>query len=138
MTKQIGERPHDRLPMTVPFMELKDEHRALREELRKVWDEALDSGAFVGGTGVERFERAFAEFCEVKCAVGVGNGGARALDRMPLTAGRVRSVPLRAAIRGEDGPGVSPPAKSSPGLTAAPSAAIIAYERHTTREINYV
>ena len=74
MTKQIGERPHDRLPMTVPFMELKDEHRALREELRKVWDEALDSGAFVGGTGVERFERAFAEFCEVKCAVGVGNG----------------------------------------------------------------
>ena len=60
--------------MTVPFMELKDEHRALREELRKVWDEALDSGAFVGGTGVERFERAFAEFCEVECAVGVGNG----------------------------------------------------------------
>jgi len=60
--------------MTVPFMELKDEHRALREELRRVWDEALDSGAFVGGSGVERFERAFAEFCEVKCAVGVGNG----------------------------------------------------------------
>ncbi len=74
MTKQIGERLHDRLPMTVPFMELKDEHRALREELRRVWDEALDSGAFVGGSGVERFERAFAEFCEVTCAVGVGNG----------------------------------------------------------------
>ena len=55
-------------------MELKDEHRALREELREVWDEALDSGAFVGGARVERFEKAFAEFCEVKCAVGVGNG----------------------------------------------------------------
>jgi dTDP-4-amino-4,6-dideoxygalactose transaminase len=55
-------------------MELKDEHRALREELRKVWDEALDTGAFVGGARVETFEKAFSEFCEVKCAVGVGNG----------------------------------------------------------------
>src|SRR5438094_3831827 len=60
--------------MTVPFVELRDEHRALRDDLRRAWDEALDSGAFVGGARVEGFEKAFAEFCEVRCAVGVGNG----------------------------------------------------------------
>src|SRR6266571_3114728 len=60
--------------MKVPFVELKAEHRLLREDLRRVWDEALDSAAFIGGASVENFERAFAEFCEVHHAIGVGNG----------------------------------------------------------------
>jgi dTDP-4-amino-4,6-dideoxygalactose transaminase len=60
--------------MNVPFVDLKSEHNALREELRKVWNEALDNASFVGGAPVENFEKAFAEFCEVKHAVGVGNG----------------------------------------------------------------
>src|ERR1043166_7967014 len=60
--------------MKIPFMDLKSEHRLLREELRRVWDEALDSAAFIGGAAVENFEKAFAEFCKVRYAAGVGNG----------------------------------------------------------------
>ncbi len=60
--------------MKVPFVELKAEHHLLREDLRRVWEEALDNAAFIGGTPVENFERAFAAFCEVHHAIGVGNG----------------------------------------------------------------
>ena len=68
------ERPRELPRLNVPFMDLKSEHRALREALRNVWDTALDNGAFIGGEAVENFEKSFAAFCEVKHAVGVGNG----------------------------------------------------------------
>ncbi len=55
-------------------MELKREHEILRKDLQKVWDDVLDSTGFIGGAAVEGFETAFAAFCEVKHAVGVGNG----------------------------------------------------------------
>ena len=55
-------------------MELKNEHRLLREQIRSAWEAALDSAAFVGGGAVEQFENSFAQFCEVKHAVGVANG----------------------------------------------------------------
>jgi dTDP-4-amino-4,6-dideoxygalactose transaminase len=58
----------------VPFTDLKSEHHALREGLRKIWEETLDHAAFIGGAPVERFENAFADFCETRHAVGVGNG----------------------------------------------------------------
>jgi dTDP-4-amino-4,6-dideoxygalactose transaminase len=60
--------------MNVPFMELKTEHEALRGDLRRAWDEALDNAAFIGGASVERFEAAFAKFCEAQHAIGVANG----------------------------------------------------------------
>jgi dTDP-4-amino-4,6-dideoxygalactose transaminase len=60
--------------MNVPFMDLKSEHRALRDDLRVAWEKTIDDAAFVGGAAVDRFEREFAEFCEAKHAVGVGNG----------------------------------------------------------------
>src|SRR6266581_1954367 len=60
--------------MKVPFVELKAEHHLLREDLRRVWEEALDNAAFIGGAAVANFERAFAEFCRVRHAIGVGNG----------------------------------------------------------------
>lgn len=74
MAKQIENRPRFRSLMNVPFMELKTEHQVLREDLWKVWDDALDNAAFVGGAAVEEFENAFAKFCEVRHAIGVGNG----------------------------------------------------------------
>jgi dTDP-4-amino-4,6-dideoxygalactose transaminase len=58
----------------VPFMDLKSDHRALRSNLLSIWQEALDSAAFIGGAPVERFENAFADFCNVRYAIGVGNG----------------------------------------------------------------
>src|SRR5437016_9312971 len=55
-------------------MDLKSEHHKLRNELGKVWDTLLDSATFVGGRQVEEFERSFAQFCQVKHAIGVANG----------------------------------------------------------------
>jgi dTDP-4-amino-4,6-dideoxygalactose transaminase len=60
--------------MRVPFMDLKSEHQSLRADLLRIWGDVLDSASFVGGTAVERFERNFANYCEVRHAVGVGNG----------------------------------------------------------------
>jgi dTDP-4-amino-4,6-dideoxygalactose transaminase len=74
MAKQIEEGAPRLSRMDVPFMELKSEHRVLREELHKVWDNVLDSAGFIGGAAVEGFENAFAKFCEVKHAIGVANG----------------------------------------------------------------
>jgi dTDP-4-amino-4,6-dideoxygalactose transaminase len=60
--------------MNVPFTDLKSEHRLLRSELLAVWDQMLDSGSFIGGSAVETFEKAFADHCETRHAIGVANG----------------------------------------------------------------
>jgi len=74
MARQIEESPYHQTRISVPFLDLKSQHRSLREDLWRVWDEVLDSAGFIGGSPVEQFEKAFAEFCETKHAVGVGNG----------------------------------------------------------------
>src|SRR5712691_987908 len=60
--------------MKVPFTDLKTEHQSLRAGVLRMWGDILESAAFIGGTAIERFERNFADFCEVRHAVGVGNG----------------------------------------------------------------
>ncbi len=74
MAKQIVKEPRYKTPRTVPFMDLKNEHQRLRDDLRQIWDGLLESAAFVGGPQVDEFEKSFAEFCEVKHAIGVANG----------------------------------------------------------------
>ena len=58
----------------IPFLDLVTPHAELRDELLKVVGSALDTAAFIGGPGVEAFERNFAEFCETEHCVGVGSG----------------------------------------------------------------
>src|SRR5437868_1550578 len=60
--------------MNVPFADVSGEHRILRTQLLAKWSDLLESAAFVGGPVVERFENAFAEFCESEYTIGVGNG----------------------------------------------------------------
>ena len=72
----------------VPFVDLISVHRELREELRDVFEAALDSAAFIGGPVVEQFEREFAEFCRSEFCVGMGSG-TDAL-RLALVAAGVR------------------------------------------------
>jgi dTDP-4-amino-4,6-dideoxygalactose transaminase len=60
--------------MHVPFTDLKDEYRSLRGELLAVWGQILDSASFIGGSPVEAFEKAFADYCESRYAIGVANG----------------------------------------------------------------
>jgi len=58
----------------VPFLDLVTVHRELREELRSVFETALDTAGFVGGPAVQEFERDFAEFCESQFCVGMASG----------------------------------------------------------------
>jgi len=49
-------------------------HDEVREEIEAGWRDLVDRSAFVGGQAVADFERAFAGYCTVPYAVGVGSG----------------------------------------------------------------
>src|SRR5438445_13400240 len=58
----------------IPFLDLITVHRELREELRAVFETALDTAGFIGGPMVRDFERDFAELCESRFCVGMASG----------------------------------------------------------------
>ncbi len=60
--------------MKVPFADLRAMHEEVRGEIEAAWRGLVDRSAFVGGPAVAEFEHAFAEYCEVPHAVGVGSG----------------------------------------------------------------
>ncbi len=60
--------------MRVPFNQLQALHMSHRESLAKALLDVLDSGWFVLGPQVQRFERDFAGYCGVPHCIGVGNG----------------------------------------------------------------
>jgi dTDP-4-amino-4,6-dideoxygalactose transaminase len=60
--------------MNIPFLDLKIPHQELRTELREAFERVLDSGWYIIGTEVKKFEQEFAEYCQAKYCVGAGNG----------------------------------------------------------------
>lgn len=60
--------------MKVPFLDLKSHHEPIRAQLDAAISQVIDSGAFAGGPFVAAFEREFADYCEAKFAIGLGNG----------------------------------------------------------------
>lgn len=60
--------------MKIPFLDLKAHHDPIKDEVMKVIGEVIDKNAFAGGPYVASFEKAFAEYCGVKHAIGVGSG----------------------------------------------------------------
>ena len=58
----------------VSFLDLITPHRELEPELISVFQAALRSAGFVGGSMVADFERDFARFCDVTDCVGVSSG----------------------------------------------------------------
>ncbi|KRW69520.1 MULTISPECIES: DegT/DnrJ/EryC1/StrS family aminotransferase [Stutzerimonas] len=64
----------------IRFLGLKDINARYREELIQAAATVIDSGRYISGQAVARFEDAFAIFCNVKHCVGVGNG----LDALTL------------------------------------------------------
>src|SRR5437870_11331230 len=60
--------------MKVSFADLRAMHDEVRAEIEAAWRELEDRSAFVGGPAVADFEHAFADYCEVPHAVGVGSG----------------------------------------------------------------
>jgi dTDP-4-amino-4,6-dideoxygalactose transaminase len=61
---------------TVPFADVRAEHRPLLGELRRAADRVLSSGAFSGGAEVEAFEAELADHVGAAHAVGVASGTA--------------------------------------------------------------
>ena len=64
----------------VKFLDLKKINDQYKNELLKVCKEVIESGWYILGKEVEKFEEEFANYCETKYAVGVGNG----LDALKL------------------------------------------------------
>ena len=60
--------------MKVPFIDLSREAEFLFEELKIETEEVLKSGNYINGPKVRRFEKEFAEYCNVNHAISVGNG----------------------------------------------------------------
>jgi len=58
----------------VPFLDLAKLHEPIRHELDSAYKRVMDSGWFIMGPELEAFESEFAQYCEVKYCIGVGNG----------------------------------------------------------------
>lgn len=66
--------PHQGAPMPIPLVDLAAQYATIKEEIRSAIDDVLATTAFIRGPRVAAFETAFAAFCGVPHAVGVGNG----------------------------------------------------------------
>jgi dTDP-4-amino-4,6-dideoxygalactose transaminase len=80
----------------VPFLDLKAQYRQIKPEVDRAIAEVLESTRFVGGERVERFERAFADYCGAKYALGMNSGTAAlhlALIALGLKRGQEVIVP---------------------------------------------
>lgn len=66
--------------MDIPFLSLKDINARHADELKAAAARVIDSGWYILGQEVAAFEQAFADYCGVRHAIGVGNG----LDALSL------------------------------------------------------
>jgi dTDP-4-amino-4,6-dideoxygalactose transaminase len=60
--------------MKIPFLPLGLINQTIRDELDSAYHRVMDSGTFIMGCELEAFEQEFAQYCEVKHCIGVGNG----------------------------------------------------------------
>ena len=58
----------------IPLVGLFDQYQTIKPEIDAAIQNIITNSAFVGGDEVRRFEKEFAEYCEAKACVGVGNG----------------------------------------------------------------
>ena len=60
--------------MDIPYVDIGGQYAEQREEILAAIDGVLKSGQYILGPELEKFESSFAKVCEVKHAIGVGNG----------------------------------------------------------------
>jgi dTDP-4-amino-4,6-dideoxygalactose transaminase len=60
----------------IPFLDLATLHAEIRPDLDEAFRRVTDSGQFVGGEFVNRFEQEWADYCGTRYAVGVSDGTA--------------------------------------------------------------
>ncbi len=58
----------------IPFLDLKAGYLELKEEMDEACRRVFDSGCYILGEEVEQFEQEFAQYCEAKHCIAVGNG----------------------------------------------------------------
>ena len=58
----------------IPFLDLAKVEKQFSEEIKKSVNQVIDSGWFILGQNVQKFEQEFANFCGAKHAIGVANG----------------------------------------------------------------
>ncbi|MCX6719919.1 MAG: aminotransferase class I/II-fold pyridoxal phosphate-dependent enzyme, partial [Candidatus Staskawiczbacteria bacterium] len=56
------------------FLNLKAQYDSIKNEINSAIKRVLESGEFIGGAEVEKFEKEFAKFCGVKYAISVNSG----------------------------------------------------------------
>jgi dTDP-4-amino-4,6-dideoxygalactose transaminase len=62
--------------MPVPFLDLQTQYHSLKSELEPAIQDVIESSSFALGPAVERFERAFADYCGAAHCIGVNSGTA--------------------------------------------------------------
>ena len=60
--------------MKIQFVDLKAQYYSVKEEILETINNVIENSAFIGGNVVKKFESEFAEFCNAKYCIGVGNG----------------------------------------------------------------
>lgn len=60
--------------MKIPFVTFLPMEKELNEEMRAAFDRVFTRSWYIGGVEDEVFEKAFADYCDMKYCVGVGNG----------------------------------------------------------------
>jgi dTDP-4-amino-4,6-dideoxygalactose transaminase len=60
--------------MKVPYIDLSFQHKNIKTELIEAVSNIIETGQFILGDEVKRFEKSFAELCHTKYAIGVANG----------------------------------------------------------------
>ena len=86
---------------TVPFVDLKAQFHQIYNEIDGSIKSVIQNTAFIRGKFVEEFEKNFAEFCNAKYCIGVGNGTDAlfiALKSLGVTSGDEVIVPANSFI----------------------------------------
>ncbi|MDO8619163.1 MAG: DegT/DnrJ/EryC1/StrS family aminotransferase [Candidatus Daviesbacteria bacterium] len=59
----------------IKFVDLNRQHDPIRSEIDQAIKNVIDTSSFVMGKELEDFEKEFADYCQAKYCLGVGNGG---------------------------------------------------------------
>ncbi|HEV3408156.1 MAG TPA: DegT/DnrJ/EryC1/StrS family aminotransferase, partial [Gaiellaceae bacterium] len=76
--------------MTLPLVDVRRQYRSIKDEIDEAIAGVLESGQFILGEEVDRFEREFAGYCGVRECIGVASGTAAielALEALGVGAG---------------------------------------------------
>lgn len=60
--------------MKIPFLDLKSQYLSIQSEMDKAIKNVILDAAFIGGKYLRKFEEDFANYCNARYCVGVGNG----------------------------------------------------------------